>query len=95
MTLSSLSTPIIPKNQESVRIFCIFFDLRCKDRYKTNFLLSNNAQKFILQSRSSKMGREKNPPLCFIHRGESVDMIFSKDMMITKIRCAKKIIKNP
>lgn len=40
------------------------------------------------------MGGEKNPPV-FIHRGESVDMIFSKDMMITKMRCAKKIIKNP
>ena len=38
------------------------------------------------------MGREKNPPV-FIHRGESVDMIFSKDMKITKIRCAKKILK--
>ena len=33
-----------------------FFDSRCKDKYKTNFLLSNNAQKFILQSRSSKIG---------------------------------------
>ena len=49
-------TIIIPKILKSVRIFCIFFDLRCKDRYKTNFLLSNNAQKFILQSRSSKIG---------------------------------------
>ena len=47
---------IIPKILKSVRIFCIFFDLCCKDRYKTNFLLSNNAQKFILQSRSSKIG---------------------------------------
>ena len=47
-------TIIIPKNQKSVRFFFIFFDLRCKDRYKTNFLLSNNAQKFILQSQSGK-----------------------------------------
>ena len=37
-------TIIIPKNQKSVRFFFFFFDLRCKDKYKTNILLEKNLQ---------------------------------------------------
>ena len=45
------------KNQKSA---CIFFDLRCKDKHKTNFLLDINVQKNILQSRSSKIELLRN-----------------------------------
>jgi hypothetical protein len=65
MTLSSLSTPIIPKNQKSVAHFLHFFDLRCKDKYKINFLLVINYQKFILQRRSSNMELNKKDKTVF------------------------------
>ena len=85
--------PIIPKNQESARIFCIFFDFRCKDKYKTHFLLVNNPNNSFCKVEFEKSSTKVNINLtiCWTLRSNNFNIVCSvaqkKTHLLTKGRC--------